>query len=317
MSKPILSIVIPTLGEFSEDWLSQVLKVKGTVEFVFVYPPNSPIKRIDDPRIKVIVSPYEGEMMQTCIGLLNASGEYVLGMSDRSLAHENIVELTEQYFHRFPESLMVRLKKEEINNFDSCWMKQNWDVIPPIQTLDICKKTRDNPHPFQRGDYSGLLEISIVPLTNRFDIRYALCFLKNKRSWNPCNIENFSYKIWKKQVVTEPLTDLLKGTRLMEVITWIPSAGFERLLGLFVQAKFFHRDAIIGHWMPKPAQIRQLKNTPVTLLRRPRLHVLSDVILVIRYPQYGYFWNLFFNQLHQAQRTVIKALKEKLLGKRS
>ena len=315
MNEPVLSIVIPTFGRFSEGWLSELLKVRGAVQFVFVYPPNTLIELVDDPRIKVIVSPYQGEMMQTCIGLLNTLGEYVLWVSDRSLVHKNIIELTEQYFYRFPDSLMVRLKREKIDIYDSYYFEQEWDVIPDIHTLDICRRTRENPHVFQKGNYPGLLEIYMAPLTQRFDLRYTLCFLMKRLYRSQYYLENFSYTIWKDKVVRETIIDLLEVTRVMEAVTWIPLSGFDRLLGLFVQAKFFQKDVIIGHWMPKPAQIRQLGNSSLSLLRRPRLHVLSDILLLIKYPQYGYFWNLFFNQLHEVPKTVSKALKEKLLGK--
>lgn len=40
-NSPILSIVTPTLGKFSEHWLQQLLAIQGEVEFILVYPPGT------------------------------------------------------------------------------------------------------------------------------------------------------------------------------------------------------------------------------------------------------------------------------------
>ncbi|MGK7903322.1 MAG: glycosyltransferase family 2 protein [Hormoscilla sp.] len=306
-SKPILSIVTPSLGKFSDYWLSQWLKVKGSVELVLVYPPNTPVRLVKDPRIKLIISPYKGEMMQRFVGLLNALGEYVLALDDDDFVHEDVVRLTEQYFNRFSQSWILRLQKENIDISDFHRIQQEWQAIPDVRQLEICKKTPENPYPYQKGNYTGLLEVPIAPLDKNFDIRHAIWPLMERKDNHGYHFENFNNIVWKNQMVQEALPELSQVTKLMGALRWIPSSGFDRLLGLFVQAKFFRKDAIIGHWMPKPEQIRYIDKEPS--LKPPRFHVVSDVLLVKKYPQYGYLWNLFFNKLYGVPRTVGKVLK--------
>jgi hypothetical protein len=81
-------------------------------------------------------------------------------------------------------------------------------------------------------------------------------------------------------------------------------------MGLFVQAASFESGATIGHWMPCPAQVRFISQDPA--LKPPRYHFLSDFLLVKHFPQYGYFWNLFFNKLSYLPRLLGKSLKWKL-----
>ncbi|MCL1463323.1 glycosyltransferase family A protein [Argonema galeatum] len=312
--KVILSIVTPTTGKYSEYWLEQLLKVKGNVEFVLVYYPNIPIRPVDDPRVKILTSPYKGEMMQRFVGLLNASGEYVLALDDDDFVHPDIENLTGEYFKRFPESWILRLKKENIDFKDEERIKKDWGEIPDVAQLDICKKTPENPYPYQQGNYTGLLEIPVVPLDNQFDLRYAVLPFTGRKDNLGYHFENFNNIVWKNELVQKALTDLSQATKVLGAVTWIPSTGFDRLLGLFVQAKFFQKDAIIGHWMPKPEQIRYIDKPPG--LKPPRFHVISDALLVKQYPQYGYLWNLVIEKLYGVPRTLAKTVKWKFLEKR-
>lgn len=311
--KPILSIVTPTGGKFSDYWLEQLLKVKGNVEFVLVYYANIPIRSIDDPRVKVLTSPYKGEMMQRFVGLLNASGEYVLALDDDDFVHPEVVKLTSEYFQRFPESWVLRLKKENIDFKDEERIKKEWDEIPDVKQLEVCQKTPDNPYPYQQGNYTGLLELPIAPLDNKFDLKYALWPLAGRKDNLGYHFENFNNIVWKNELVQKTLPDLSQATKVLGAIAWIPTSGFDRLLGLFVQAKFYQKDAIIGHWMPKPEQIRYI-DKPATL-KPPRFHVISDSLLVKQYPHYGYLWNLVLEKLYAVPRTVGKAAKWKLSKK--
>ena len=59
---PILSIVTPTRGNFSDDWLENLLQVEGEVQFILVYPPGVSLRKIADDRVTSLVSPYKGEM---------------------------------------------------------------------------------------------------------------------------------------------------------------------------------------------------------------------------------------------------------------
>lgn len=311
--KPILSIVTPTTGKFSDYWLEQLLKIKGDVEFVLVYYPNIPIRPINDSRVRVLTSPYKGEMMQRFIGLLNAYGEYVLALDDDDFVHPDIEKLTIEYFNRFPESWILRLNKENIDLKNEERIKQDWNEIPHISQLDICKKTLENPYPYQQGNYKGLLEIPIAPLGTKFDFGYAIWPLKGRKDNLGYHFENFNNIVWKNALVQKALPELSKATKILGAITWIPSTGFDRLLGLFVQATFFeYNDKIVGHCMPKPEQIRYI-DKPATL-KPPRFHVISDALLVKQYPQYGYLWNLFFEKLYAVPRTLGKAAKWKLIN---
>lgn len=300
--KPILSIVTPTRGNFSEYWLEQLLKVRGSVEFVLVYPPDIPAKSLEDSRIKPLTSPYKGEMMQRFIGLLNASGEYVLALDDDDFVHPDVVELSTKYFQLFPQSWILRLRKLVVDISDQATLKKDWDTIPDVEQTDICQT-------YQQGNYTGLLEVPIAPLETPFNPQYLMTPFQKEGIY----FENFNNIIWKNQIVQAALPDLSQATKLLGVLTWIPASGFDRLLGLFVQAKSFQQDAIIGHWMPQPEQIRYVDKPPE--LKPPRFHVLSDVLLVKYFPQYGYFWNLFFSKLYGVPRTVGKTIKWKLANK--
>ena len=77
LNSPILSIVTPTLGKFSEYWLQQLLAIQGEVEFIWVYPPGAITPSLEDPRVKIFHSLYQGETPQRSVGLLNASGLFL------------------------------------------------------------------------------------------------------------------------------------------------------------------------------------------------------------------------------------------------
>jgi len=311
--KPILSIVTPTLGKFSDYWLEQLLQVKGDVQFILVYPPHIKIRTVDDSRVQVMTSPYKGEMMQRFVGLLNASGDYVLALDDDDFVHPDVVGLIKDYFARFPQSLVLRLKKAVIDISEQERIKQDWEKIPDVNQLEVCKKTAENPHPYQNGNYTGLLEVPIAPLDKSFDVKQALVPFTERKDNYGIHFENFNNIVWKNEVVQQALPELSQATKVMGAVTWIPLSGFDRLLGLFVQAKVFEKDAIIGHWMPNPEQIRYIDKPPT--LKPPRFHVISDVLLVKYFPQYGYFWNLFFSKLYGVPRTVGKTIKWNLKKK--
>ena len=65
--------------------------------------------------------------MQRFVGLLNASGEYVLALDDDDFVHPDIENLTGEYFKRFPESWILRLKKENIDFKDEERIKKDWE----------------------------------------------------------------------------------------------------------------------------------------------------------------------------------------------
>jgi glycosyltransferase involved in cell wall biosynthesis len=312
-NKPLLTIVTPTLGNYSAYWLEQLLAIKGKVQFILVYPPEAKIKDIDDPRVTILISPYKGEMPQRFVALLNAKGEYVLALDDDDFVHPDVCELISQYFTRFSESWVLRLQKLniDINNVER--IKQPWEEVPDINQLDICKKTPENPYPYEKGNYKGLLEVPIAPLNKNFDLRYLVWPFVTRKDNEGYHFENFNNIVWRNDLIQKALPELSKATKVMGAATWIPSTGFDRLSGLFVQANFFEPDTIIGHWMPKPEQIRYIDKDPA--LKPPRFHVFSDVLLVKYFPQYGYLWNLFFTKLYSVPRTVGKTIRWKMKKK--
>ncbi len=91
----------------------------------------------------------------------------------------------------------------------------------------------------------------------------------------------------------------------------MPFGSLARLLGLFIQAKFFEKDAIIGHAMPQPEQIRYI--TRPNQLKELRFYLSADALLFKRFSQYGYFWNLFFWQLYTIPKIVGRVVKARLL----
>ncbi|MGB6301238.1 MAG: glycosyltransferase family 2 protein, partial [Rivularia sp. (in: cyanobacteria)] len=97
-NQPILTIVTATRGNFADRWLEELLKIKGNVQFILVYPPNATVKTIDDVRIKNLISPFKGEVMQRFTGLINADSEYVMALDDDDYLHHGIADLVAQYF---------------------------------------------------------------------------------------------------------------------------------------------------------------------------------------------------------------------------
>ena len=301
-SKPILSIVTPTRGNFTDYWLEQLLTIKGDVQFVIVYPPGVVRKESSDGRVKAITSSYKGEMFQRFTGFLNADGQYIIALDDDDYLHPDVAQLVSDYFGAFPESIVLRLKAEKIDYLDYESYQRDWAAIPVMQNLseDGTSDTR-------------LIPLPIAPLTIPFDKRYLIWpFIKRYDDYSP-HIENFNNKVWRSEVVQQALPDLSKTTQLLGVITWIPTSGFDRLMGLYVQACCFEPGKKIGHWMPSPCQIRFISQSPS--LKPPRYHFLSDFLLVKRFPQYGYFWNLFFNKLSYLPRLLAKSLQWKLQKK--
>ncbi len=307
----ILSIVTATKGSFSDYWLEQLLKVKGNVQFILVYPPDTPIKPIDDKRIKVIVSPYKGEVMQRFTGLLNVTTDYLMALDDDDFVHPDILECTAAYFQRFPESWVLRLKIENIDYKNETRIQQDWQPIPDIAQLEICKKTPENPFPFQGGNYKGLLEVPIAPLDKNFDIRHAFIPWKHRTDMEGIHFENFNNRVWRNAIVQPALAELSKAMRIVGALTWVPLWNLDRSLGLFVQATSFEKNKIIGHAMPKPEQVRYI--TKDASLKEARIHLTADTLLVKTYPQFGYLWNLFFWELYAIPKVVAKSVKKKLV----
>jgi glycosyltransferase involved in cell wall biosynthesis len=310
-NKPFLTIVTATRGNYSDYWLQQLLNIKGEIQFILVYPPGGNIKAINDPRVRILTSPYKGEVIQRFTGLINAEGEYVLALDDDDFAHPDILEPSKKYFQRFPNSWVLRLKIQNINDYEQARIQQDWEVIPNVEELAVEKKTPENPFPFKKGNYQGLLEVPIAPLDKALDIRYIIFPWKQRTDQNGIHFENFNNRIWQTKRVKAALYELSQAMKIIGAITWLPSWSLDRLLGLFIQAKFYQKDAIIGHAMPKPEQIRFIVRD--SALKETRLYLMAEILLIKCYPQYGYLWNLIICQIYSIPRILAKSVKIKLI----
>ncbi|NEP11572.1 MAG: glycosyltransferase [Symploca sp. SIO2C1] len=291
--KPILSIVTPTRGNFTNYWFEQLIAVKGDIEFILVYPPGVSKHPIVDPRFKVITSQFKGLVVQRSTGLLSASGLYTLTLDDDDYVHPDVLQLVCEYFTSFPDSWVLRLMMAKIDFTDEERIRHPWEPIPNLKQLDIA--------PRRQNDKPILQTLPIAPLNNRFDLR-LLTGAYIRRDMSGPHIENFNNKVWKTELVQQALTDLADVMKINGSLYWIPSWNLDRLLGLFIQAKFFEEDKIVGHWMPLPEQIRYIVRPHH--LKEFRLHFPSDALLAKRFPQYGYFWNLFFDKFWTALRQL-------------
>ncbi len=192
---PMLSIVTPTRGNFSQDWLDKLLQVEGNVQFILVYPAGVAVKPIADQRVISLVSPYKGEMMQRFVGLLNATGQYVIALDDDDLIHPQVLGLAQAYFQRFPASWVLRLSKNVIDFRQTEQISRDWDAIPAVEALDICRKTLETPHPYQNGKFTGLLELPVAPLSKSFNWLGLLPFSQRLDN-HGYHFENFNNIVW-------------------------------------------------------------------------------------------------------------------------
>ncbi|MBD0270271.1 MAG: glycosyltransferase family 2 protein, partial [Cyanobacteria bacterium Co-bin8] len=283
-------------------WLEQLLAVKGDVEFVLVYPPGVARRAIADSRVKSLTSPYPGEFIQRFLALLNADGQYVLALDDDDYVHPDVATPIEAYFAKFPQSLGLRLMQARIPLQNREAVYQPWGSIPHINSLEVVSRREGRLQ-------TTLQEVPIAPLQRSFDWRYLVWpFTKRTDDHGP-HIENFNNKVWRNDRVQQILPDISRVMMIYGALTWIPRWGLDRLMGLFLQATYYQEGAIVAHWMPEPAQVRFLEGDPAQ--KPPRFHVVSDGLLVKRFPQYGYFWNLFFNKLSYVPRIYGKMLRQR------
>jgi hypothetical protein len=291
MPTPLLSIVSPTREGFSEHWLEELLKVKGDVEFILVHPPGMEKNANDDPRLRQINSAIRGEIFQRMSGLLNATGTYILTINCDEYLTPDIAEITEKYYQRFPDNWVLRLSKTAFEYGDRASLTKPWSTPFDVSTMPTCGKNLGTKDLYKKGNH--LYEIPIAPLENKFDVG---CFFRGRKDQNGSHTENFDKKVWKTEMVKETLVDIAQQMNVFGAIKYIPFWCLDRLLGLFVQAKFFERGRIIGHLLPEPAQIR-VEDNPPEYTRKNRFYVFAEIFLLKRFPQYGYIWNLIIGQI--------------------
>lgn len=302
--KPTLSIVVPTREGFADHWLQELLKVEGEVEFILVHPPGMAKYAVDDSRLQQINSSFRGEIIQRLTGLLNTSGRYVLTVNCDEYLIPNILEIAVNYFNNFPDSWVLRLSKKSFKFGDKANLEKNWEHIPKLEELAICNQEKGTGLNYDSGNC--LLEIPIAPLDNKFDI---LCFLRRRKDHHGVHTENFDKKVWKNEMLQETLQELSEAMVLGGPFKYIPFWCLDRLLGLFIQAKFFEKGKIIGHLLPLPEQIR-VEDNPPNYKKSKRFYLIAEILLLKKFPQYGYLWNLIIDQVRgTASRGVSFVLR--------
>jgi hypothetical protein len=306
VTTPLLSIVTPTLGRFTDAWLRHYLALRGDVEFVLVYPLDVEPHPLSDPRVRVLRSPFRGELMQRLVGLAQTRGQYVLALDDDDVLHPDIATLTTPYFARFPESWVLRLRLER-EPAERATTEPPWTALPDAATLPVVP-------PDAAGAYEDarvLRTVPICPLDARVDWRLLACpFGKvERRDMHGPHMENFNNRIWRGDLVRGVLPDVIRSMRVVGALRWIPATGFDRVLSLFIQARHFRPGLVIGHWLPAPAQVRVLVKPSAQ--RYVRFHAASHALLVKAYPRSGYLWNLLFSTLHGIPSGGVDVLRRR------
>jgi hypothetical protein len=310
MTPCFLSIVIPMREGFSAHWLSELLKVQGNVEFILVHPPGVKPTPCDDSRLRQMVSPFRGEIIQRLNGLLNATGSYVITFNCDEYINPSLLTIAQRYFQQFPDSWVMRLAKEEYAYGDTHAFKAPW-IDPPedLSAIAICRKADNNLRLYEKE--GRMMEIPIAPMHNRFDVS---CIWRGRRDHIGPHAENFDKKVWINSMVQEALQEILKGLTLGGPIKYLPFWCLDRLLGLALQAKFYdasQSDRVIGHKLPFPAQLR-VEDNPPEYRRRGRFYIFAEIILLRRFPQYGYIWNLIIHQLREFPVRSFLSVQRKL-----
>jgi glycosyltransferase involved in cell wall biosynthesis len=298
-NQPLLTIVTATRGQFSDHWIQSLCAIHGNVEFILVHPPGVTPRTFADQRIKTLVSSYKGEVMQRGLGLLNASGQYVLALDDDDYLHPDITEIIAPYFERCPESWALRPSLAKVLDNDTAWITSPWQPLPTIQDLTLVP--RQNP---EHDPNTILQAVPIAPLNNRFRKR-ALWFYTYRIDHHGAHAENFNNIIWRTDLVKATMTDLCAQMHFHSYLIWLPRWSLDRLLGLYLQAKFFQPDQTIGYWLKGSEQVRKVERSHT--VKSVRAMFPGDMLLSLRFPQYGYFWNLFFNELWNAIKVAISS----------
>ncbi|MBD3296432.1 MAG: glycosyltransferase [Candidatus Omnitrophica bacterium] len=299
--RPLLSIVTPTRGELDDEWLKALLSVKGHIEFVIVYPPDTQFSLLTDPRVRQITSPYKGEVAQRALGLLETRGRYVLALDDDDFIHPDIADLVERYWAKYPDAWVLRLRKTGSGGGDS------WPALPDLSGVVV--KERDGGA-VEEGK-EKIYAVPVVPFRRPLDWKMILMpFIYRRTDHGGWHMENFVDRIWRADMARAAVRDFFEATHLAGPFKYVPpvcSFGFDRVICLFLQARFYEEGRVIGYWMPMgPEQIR--KTGKEQRLKPRRFHVLSHVLLVKHYPRYPYLWNLFLEKLYDTPKALVKTM---------
>jgi len=273
---------------------------------ILVHPPGMTQYLIEDSRLKQINSPFRGEIIQRMTGMFNARGTYILTVNCDEYLTPDILAITVQYFNKYPDSWAMKLSTNSVDFGDKASLEKEWGTPVNIDLLPDCSKVRGNQHLYKDHEY--LLDMPIAPLENKFDIG---CIFRGRKDHHGSHTENFDKKVWKNQMVQETLKEITDAMSFPGFLRYIPFWCLDRLLGLFIQAKFFESGKIIGHWLPLPEQLRTEENPP-EYQRKMRFYVFAEVLLLRRFPQYGYLWNLIIHQLVEIPCRAIASIKRRL-----
>jgi hypothetical protein len=279
-------------------WFDGFLAIQGDVELILVYPPGSAPDAPADPRLRQFISPFRGEIIQRLSGLINARGEYILTINCDEYLHPQILTLAQQYFQRFPDSWVFRLRNTTSPYGDEATLFAPWPELPDMATLPTCSYREGTQSQYNQG---AMLEIPIAPLTNKFD---PALLWRGRRDLHGSHTENFDKKVWRRDKVQPTLQSILQAMVLLGPVKYLPFWCLDRLLGLSLQAKFFEPGLTIGHKMPMPAQLRSEDNPPEHK-RKGRFYIFAEILLIRQFPQYGYLWNLV---IHQIREVPVRAL---------
>lgn len=279
----LLSLVIATQGNFSDHWLEQLLAIQGDVQLLLVYPPGVNRRVIADRRVHSLTSPAPGDLMQSLVGLLNADGRYVMILDQETYVHPEIAALAADYFSCFPTSLALRLMPLRLGSEATDALKQPWKPLPALETLAVAHR-RENP------EQLILQEVPVAPLARPVNWRRLLWPWGRRESPNT-HLQKFSGSLWRNDKLQQMLPDLGRAMQIGLGFAWMPRSGLDLLLGLYLQAYYYPELRLIGHSLPGPAQIRLGWPPPAAAGHR-----LAELLLVRRFSQYGYFWNLLLSR---------------------
>ncbi|MEO1620460.1 MAG: glycosyltransferase, partial [Cyanobacteria bacterium J06632_3] len=260
-------------------------------------------------RMRQLVSPFRGEIIQRLTGMLNATGTYLLSFNCDEYINPGVPAMARRYFEQFPDSWVMRLAKSEYAYGDQSALDAPWEALPvDLKAIPVCRQADDNLSLYEEGH---MMEIPVAPLHHKFDWG---CIWRGRTDHQGPHTENFDKKVWINAMVQEALQEVLQGFALAGPIKYLPFWCLDRLLGLALQAKFYdpaRPEQLIGHKLPHPAQLR-VEDNPPEYRRRGRFYVFAEIILLRRFPQYGYIRNLVVHQIREFPVRSYLSIKRKL-----
>jgi hypothetical protein len=194
---------------------------------------------------------------------------------------------------------MLRLSKKFFDFGDQEIIQLPWTAprtIDHLKVLDLSQSFKL----FSSHEY--LLEVPIAPLDNALNF---VSLLQGRRDHRGRHVENFDKTIWKNEKVQVALQEIATTMKFGDSIKYVPFWCLDRLLGLILQARFFEPGIIIGHELPLPECLR-MEDNPPNYKRTNRYYVFAEVLLLKRFPDKGYFWNLVLSQLKDIPRIYLR-----------